>query len=141
MALDYGLKEDLGQKKSETQSARSEHEESVSMKDDYDTYSESGNEKLKRELELSSSDLHTLRKDFESLSQQNISLSQKLSDSEERISSLEAEIRSLSQEREELIIKERGNEKQIANLHKRIDAAKIEVLTLNSKIALLKSKL
>ena len=127
-------------KNADSKSVKSEHEESVSMNNDYDICSDTYNDKAKKELELVMSDLGKIRKDYEELSQQNIILTQKESKFEEKINSLEEKVKNLKQDKEELLIKERGNEKQIMNLHKRIDAAKIEILTLNSKLQILISK-
>ena len=127
-------------KNADSKSVKSEHEESVSMNNDYDICSDTYNDKTKKELELVMSDLGKIRKDYEELSQQNFILTQKESKFEEKINSLEEKVKHLKQDKEELLIKERGNEKQIMNLHKRIDAAKIEILTLNSKLQILISK-
>jgi len=141
MALSYSLKkENSWMKNADSKSVKSEHEESVSMNNDYDICSDTYNDKAKKELELVMSDLGKIRKDYEELSQQNFILTQKESKFEEKINSLEEKVKNLKQDKEELLIKERGNEKQIMNLHKRIDAAKIEILTLNSKLQILISK-
>ena len=73
LALTHSLKEpDTQNKVTHSKSEKSEQEESVSMKDEFDEISDVYNEKLKRELEIMQTDLHKLRTDYEELSQQNL---------------------------------------------------------------------
>lgn len=71
LALAHSLK-DTVKPKGASRSAKSDNEDSVSMRDELDNISEVYNDKLKRELELTLIDLQKLRGDYDHLFQVNM---------------------------------------------------------------------
>lgn len=94
LALTHSLKDPLlGQtKKSSIKSDRSDPEESVSMKDEFDNISEPYNGKLRRELELTISDLRKLRTEYEEISIQNLAYKKTISELQEKTSTMGAKM-------------------------------------------------
>jgi hypothetical protein len=94
LALTHSLKDPLlGQiRKSSTKSERSDPEESVSMKDELDNISEPYHGKLRRELELTISDLRKLRSEYEEISIQNLTYKKTISEFQEKTSNMGAKM-------------------------------------------------
>lgn len=135
LALAHSLKDPLVRnKKSGSKSAISDNEESVSMRDDFDSISDAYNDKLKRELELTMSDLRKLRTEYEEISHQNLTYKKTVSELQEKTGSLVEKVAKLQKLANENVIKEKTSEKQIKDLQKRRNAAKMEIMNLNSKI-------
>ena len=94
LALTHSLKDpNIGPiRKSSTKSERSDLEESVSMKDEFDNISEPYNGKLRRELELTITDLRKLRTEYEEISMQNLAYKKTISELQEKASTMGAKM-------------------------------------------------
>lgn len=115
-------------------------EDSISMRDDFENMSDVYNDKLKRELEIAYSDLTKLRKQYDDLSQNNLSLKRQVSLMEERMQLLDSKVIKLEKVKAELLINEKKSDKEIKDLQARRKAAKLEIMSLNHKLSKVTSK-
>lgn len=80
LALENGIKEGSAKAKiQKSRSVHSEHEESVSMKEEFDEISDVYNDKASKELEVIQADLKKLRIDYDELAQENLRFKQQIS--------------------------------------------------------------
>ena len=142
LALQNSLKDNVKKlEKLQTKSVKSDENESISMKDEFDTYSDTFNDKVKHEIEILQNDLKKLRIEYDEISQQNLDYKKSISEKEEQIQNLDNQVLKIHKEKTELLIKNNNQEKEISNLEKRRNAAKMEIISLNKKLDKISSKM
>ena len=143
MDLDNCLKEPINQnlKIVKSKSVDSNKEDSISMKEEIDEYSDVFNEKMKKDIDTLQLDLKLLRIDYDNLAQQNLSYKKDLIEKTDLCNNLEITIDELKLEINQYLEKEKNSEKEIIELNRRRDLAKTEILSLNSKLEMLSSKI
>lgn len=137
LALENGLRAI----ENESKSVMDDANESLSVKEEFDTYSDNFNDKVRHEIDILQSDLKKLRIDYDELCQQNMNSYKALSAKEDQLSNLEKQMIELKKDKTELLIVNKNYEKEIKDLTKRRNAAKMEIMNLNKRLEKMSTKI